>query len=1423
MTQPSTPWAEQLITIDANSDFKNSFTKLHSKGMILNPTKTLANLLDAVYLSGSDALLGPLLAIVYREKPDSPTLSTILIGRHGVSESVNMTISPKSRFYGACLNLPQDQRSSMVRKAVAIACLRTFSNMELALKSYLTFYSQETQLFDWDETTAGTVASQMVPATGHFPSDIGNAVIDSGALHPKFIKSAVIDIIYQDSQATNDLNNELVYLFGHQLEHLFDPLAEYSPEPTEMLYTPPSYPAMRRPSDNQTVLNVCDELFSVQSNFTTDLLNLLQDYLIPLRVKVLGGEMPGVNMRKLNMIFPPTIDEIVRVNNILYEALDQALPYGSYEVVKACGISIPYFYKACMRHEAATRNFSSNLRDNVDIIKIRGHSRFTINRIESIIHCSLHLTKIKMVLDRLVKIVHWREDELGNVDEFYQSAVGTIDSFGRESFISPYDNRIFTHTGKLLVEISKGWPKELEYGWINRRVVTIFDAVDVMGQKEIFNVVFIFTDSIVVIKPSEAVGIVSDSGIHKPSIADMLMHSMINSVPLPKLPELNVVGWAPIEDVFMAEYGGPQNLAMYVTGAGFCIGNKATHLQLYKLIRPDASASAIVNYISKAKIMNKTQPFHLFLNQQLEFSTFGTVQEYQGYRNEARKSPIAVFANMNIPDNVLDKHDLIACIGTRAYGHNHIAITVISKLAYKYQDVVSKGDFSGAISSQVSRIYSLYFASSNPFATEMIIQNNTALANYLIDYATTRNNIRKKSHRSSKLSARVTIEAPTPSLKRQPSLLQRLSPVFSKISHRVSTDFLRKGDSKKRRSLTFLGRTSQEAEAKPSNRYSVISLPVQKVTAQPSVASIRHSYPNNAPSSAAVLSESPKQHLTPTFLQPARLSPSQQEVVVQRKTSFTIAQPSTIQSRYVRNMPSQDMVSLASSQYSHAVKDSERFSDSYDDYNPLHVRHSMPPERLMETIQSDSGSSIQNSARLRSLNNKQTRIADSVHEDAASIPETTHSRSFITVSHFSSDSLARSPGSAQEQASLGSSVENWYQDLNNRRDESLDSLDSHVQPDDGNDTTFDDDDVEAELTTSMKNLTMFIDRGQDDRPPLPVSSNPESENSVLLADDFAYLTGMMDDNDSPSHVKPGLYPDIRESSLVYMGNFIHSRDGSDLQNKPPSNESLGMTRQQQQLSQQSLYIPPKPKFMSEQEWMGFSDLSSGGVHPSSSHAAALAHYYGGQVANEPDPRYTTDNMVVYSCSSSNVSERSDDDDAGSILWVGNQGQRHGFPGSRVLSMSHLSSAEIGLRSLTVNVDSLIQEERTGAAGPSSRTTSQSLRRRSSIVNDLERINFTVMRLYEGTKSLITMPPSIKQLDEPDQLRVIRVERANRQLLMSCLWALINAQQFANDTGAYARADRYMSVVQSFLDLEWQRRTKMHEKMGRAMPARMWSV
>lgn len=1393
---------------------------------------------------GSDALLGPLLAVVYKDQPSSPSLSTILIGRHGISESVNMTISPRSRFYSACLNLPEEQRTSMVRKAIAVSCLRTFSNMDLAIKSRLTFSTHENQLFDWDETTAGNIASQMIPAIGRYPADIGRAILDTGVLSPKFIKSSVIDIIYQDSPLTNDLNNELVYLFGHQLENLFDPLAEYSPETTEMLYTPPTYPPMQRPSDTELVQSVCEELFSIHSHFTTDLLNLLQDFLIPLRVKVLSGDVPGVNMRILNSIFPPTIDEVVRVNNIFYEALSLALPYGSYEVIKACGISIPYFYKACMRHEATTKNFSANLRQHYDLImaSTRALGRFTINRIESIIHCSLHLTKIKMVLDRLVKLVQWRDDEVANVEEFYQSAVGTIDSFGKESCISPYDNRIFTSTGKLLVEISKGWPKELEYGWINRRVVTIFDAVGVMqDQPDILNVVFVFTDSVVVIKPQEPISVTSDSGIHKPSVADMLMHSMINSVPLPNMPELNVVGWAPIENVYMAEVEGAQSLAMYITGAGFVKSDTdSSNLELFRLISPDVTASSIINFLSKAKIMNKTQPFHLFLNQQQHFSIFATVQEYQGYVNEVKKCPIAIFANMHIPDNTLDAHGLVACIGTQIFDTEHVSITVMSKLAYNIHKIVLKTEFSAAIASQVSHLYSLYFTSSNPLAVDMAIKSNSSIAKHLIKYAATP---RKQTKlKSSKL--RVTIKEPDKSdLSRRPSLRQRLSPVsmLNKISYRVSQDLLRKdsnskANSKKHRARSFLqsGGSSTQMTPLPPNRndrghsnraISTVSLPAPRVTPKPSETQIRHSCP--VPSAVAGITIAPvrtakataaasaapststnvtplllPQHKSskPKLLISTNLTLSQQNLVEKPKSSLSNVAAPTPPHEHINHTKqsgsSQDANSAASSHGSNAVKESERVSDTFSGHNTS--RSSLLPAVVTgQRTATNSVVSVAGWSTDKADKENTTHIEDLT---AISLDTT---RSFITVSDMTSlgaDATSdkgysdnSSSDSVQKSSDHSISVKEWYQDLVANNRSSLDSSLDSVPGIDAIESTFEEEDedeaaegadVLTDLTESMRNLTEFISEKH--------SPHPRSDDSVLLADDFSYLAGMVSSTEQNDISRTGsLYPDMRESSVLFLGNYAHGHD--DAAPKHSSIESLGAFASVQQQQQVSMTRSHESHDTSVERIM-----ETRRYKPGQSYSGAQSSGKTGVVIISDDE----DLSVYHDCD--------DDSSSGidSILRVNQQLAKHNAerttpktpsPAQQVLGQAtpQLSVTELKLRALTVNLEGLAH-----GAG--------------ALASELNRVSAVTLHLYKGTRGLMALPVNVPKLTPSDQQRVANVERGNRTLLMAGLWTLVAAT--ADSPGKESR-----TMIQAYLDIEWDRRTILHEKMGPAIPPQLWQV
>lgn len=342
------------IVIDSGTEYKHSFSKQIAQ--------------DSVYFTGTDAVFGRFLTIVYKSGPTAETLSAIVVGAHGVHESVDMTISAASRYFGACRNLPRTQATSLVRQALAIACLRSYVHIKPGIKKVLE-QNQLQQAGLWDETAAGELAAAMVPAIGKFPVEIGTAIIDSGILSPKLVKAVVVDIVYQDIEAVNETNNELVYLFGSQLEHLFDPLAEYCPEPVELLYSPPT----TLPSPNKTQITpqqpICNELFTLQTHFTANLVQFLQNYLIPLRVKALSNTHSDLDIRHLNTIFPPTIDEVVRVNTILHEALQAALPFGPFEVVKACGVSVPYFYKACMRHEAATRGFTQTIHENYDLLQ----------------------------------------------------------------------------------------------------------------------------------------------------------------------------------------------------------------------------------------------------------------------------------------------------------------------------------------------------------------------------------------------------------------------------------------------------------------------------------------------------------------------------------------------------------------------------------------------------------------------------------------------------------------------------------------------------------------------------------------------------------------------------------------------------------------------------------------------------------------------------------------------------------------------------------------------------------------------------------------------------------------------------------------------------------------------------------------------
>ncbi|KAG7814132.1 hypothetical protein KL921_000406 [Ogataea angusta] len=626
---------------------------------------------ESVYFEGRDELFGQMIAMVYQNKT-TKKLSCMLLSVHGQTIVDSMSLTKNSKYYPAVENLSRDCRKSNVRRALAVAILRTYAKLDSNTKSLMMKKAHIKPDYDWDETNAGKLASEMKLIDNRTPQEVGELILKLGfAQQRKQRTSYVVDVIYANTEniEDSDKNNELAFLLGEQLDHLFDPLTEYSPEPTEKAYKVPGDTPQPHDSDDVLVKSICNELVKVQTNFTVSLVQFLQKFLIPLRVDVLEGRIPGYTTAKLNQVFPPTIDEVTRINCIYLDILKTALPYGSFELLKASGTTIPYFYKAHMRHEAATKTFATQLDAFLIDMKKIGYDKLTFDQktIQSIMHASLNLPKLQLILDRLMTTKKWPQELQPEVDAYYQSCLNTIIAFGSD-VLKPYNHRIFTPTGKILTELASGWPAELQYGWLTRRVVAIFDVKNVLKQSVKNNaVVIIFSDHVVILEIVDDLYYYdlfeADTHVHKPSIADVLMHSLVNEVPFSSLPKMKVERWSGISDIDAQfyNYDGKAYIQLF--------DDKA--FDVYEVSK--YTGSHVIEVLNKAKILNKSQPFHLFRSADATQTLYYTAHELETYHSEETKSLFAVFLNMPFDQSYLKKYSLFGFV-TLNFSSNKILI-----------------------------------------------------------------------------------------------------------------------------------------------------------------------------------------------------------------------------------------------------------------------------------------------------------------------------------------------------------------------------------------------------------------------------------------------------------------------------------------------------------------------------------------------------------------------------------------------------------------------------------------------------------------------------------------------------------------------------------------------------------------------------
>ncbi|CAB4256552.1 similar to Saccharomyces cerevisiae YCL014W BUD3 Protein involved in bud-site selection and required for axial budding pattern [Maudiozyma barnettii] len=613
-----------------------------------------------ILTSRDDILWGTLIICIHHNKT-TDTYNCLIFDDFGLTTIESVDTTTESPYYPAIENLNSKDKDSEIKRCIAVVMLQRYSELTVKQKNQLKSMYNEESLSDYDNVHAGQLASSFTEFKSISPSLLGQRVISKGLLDQHNVKSTLLDVIYQSKESTIELNNRLVFHLGEQLEQLFNPITEYSPEQTEYGYKAPESDTPTE-EDSPLIKAICNELLEVQSNFTFNLVEFLQKFLITLRVQVLNSDIEGLSTVKLNRLFPPTIDEVTRINCIFLDSLKSATPYGSFEVLKACNLTIPYFYKAYTRHEAATKNFSKDIklfmRNFGDIMP--NNDIYTEMKLETIIKGPQEkLLKLKLILDRLYKKKEWSKENLKAAGKYYNNIIDIINSFGHlDAPMSSYNTRVFTPSGKILTELAKGWPVELQYKWLKRRIVGVFDIVGACEPSK-RKLLVIFSDYIVFLNILDYQKYyTSDKSNKKPLISDILMNSLINELPLPpKIPKLEVEKYCYINEIHTSVTNN--NIIRFdAIGAK----EKGPFSVICKLASKTNNATYIADLITKAKILEKDTAFHLFKSSSEESILYFTAHELEAYNSERIKSKFGLFLNMDVSKEQLIANNLHSAV-----------------------------------------------------------------------------------------------------------------------------------------------------------------------------------------------------------------------------------------------------------------------------------------------------------------------------------------------------------------------------------------------------------------------------------------------------------------------------------------------------------------------------------------------------------------------------------------------------------------------------------------------------------------------------------------------------------------------------------------------------------------------------------------
>ena len=616
----------------------------------------------AAFFSGYDPVLfGHVITVVYKSSATNK-LCAVSVTKFGCNVYDSIILGASSQFWPACQNLASEHRLSKVRRVLAIANLKNFKKL---------WNSRGTVELNraWDETNAGGLASNMRLMDRYPPSELGERLLALGLLQTLNMASICVDVVYDNVNSGERVvaqNNALASIFGTHIDQLFDPVLDYSPQAIEHVYTPPSSPFFEPLLENTAIGDVMKELIAVQRKYTTGLLDILQDLIIPFRTCVdvdMIKQLLSAGTRA-DQVFLRTIDEIARINCVLHISLKSALPHGYTEVFKVLGGHIPYLYNAFVRHYANIRQYNQKYIRFLEQHGVLENSfvnqkSYSLQHVKSIVSgCLYELPRLKLVIMRLYRLILSEQKKLSTKYEFdntqldrdYRTVIETIDALGFEENESLTKRLIISPEGRLLVDLAKDWPEDLRCDWSTRKVVAVHELVASFSREQ--QILVVFTDKLLFLSVTYRAR--AHKGVRW---ADVLMNSLINKIPLPDLPhkpKLTVKYWCAIDRILAKSFDRVDGKCLSLTAYG---GNyfkrhgshKPTYSLLYDLLEdPDVlvTYNKIAESITKAQILGKSTSFHLFKHTEPDFSRYYCAHSRDEYPWEVIKSPVVILLNI---------------------------------------------------------------------------------------------------------------------------------------------------------------------------------------------------------------------------------------------------------------------------------------------------------------------------------------------------------------------------------------------------------------------------------------------------------------------------------------------------------------------------------------------------------------------------------------------------------------------------------------------------------------------------------------------------------------------------------------------------------------------------------------------------------